>query len=261
MMNCRPLFLSAFCALCMLSLPSCYTTVHKYTWNRAKIIDEAYWVQDYVNIELWRVGNTVYAKGFLGPARGGQEWNDIPVRLSFVRGGAAPCFTPVSGRSKPVYIQLSDSYTTLRANLLKYRCVQPNIYRDDAFFISWYAPRYSPHLTELPAHAVRLNERGYNIERNNLLRGYEPHTDAHKYYAYPLGVMTAVAVDMPLSLAGNALLLGFGAVSAVTVAPIVLIYDACTQPSPSEKESAPDTGGMKDSGPADPGRKATKPKN
>ena len=56
-------------ALCLaaMGLSSCYSSLHKYVWNRAEIIDEAYWVQDEENIELYRVGDTVYAKGFIGP--------------------------------------------------------------------------------------------------------------------------------------------------------------------------------------------------
>ena len=62
-------------ALCLaaVGLSSCYSTLYKNAWNRAKIIDEAYWVQDEENIELYRVGDTVYAKGFIGPARGDQK--------------------------------------------------------------------------------------------------------------------------------------------------------------------------------------------
>ena len=52
-------------------------------------------------------------------------------------------------------------------------------------------------------------------------------TDAHKYYAYPLGAITAVAVDAPLSIAGTAATVAIGAVSL----PIGLTYrliESCT---------------------------------
>ena len=52
-------------------------------------------------------------------------------------------------------------------------------------------------------------------------------TDAHKYYAYPLGALTAVAVDAPLSIAGTAATVAIGVVSL----PIGLTYrlvESCT---------------------------------
>lgn len=64
-------------------------------------------------------------------------------------------------------------------------------------------------------------------------------TDAHKYYAYPLGVLTAVAVDAPLTLAANAVALGACAVGAVIVTPCAGVYDiyeACTQNAADAKQ-------------------------
>ena len=60
--------------------------------------------------------------------------------------------------------------------------------------------------------------------RNNRMH---PRTDAHKYYAYPLGALTAVAVDAPLSIAGTAATVAIGVVSL----PIGLTYrlvESCT---------------------------------
>ena len=69
----RKILVTASICLAAVGLSSCNSTFHKYAWNRAKVIDEAYWVQDEENIELYRVGDTVYAKGFIGPARGDQK--------------------------------------------------------------------------------------------------------------------------------------------------------------------------------------------
>ena len=44
----RILATTALCLAAMV-LSSCVTTVHRYAWNRAKVIDEAYWVQDEKN--------------------------------------------------------------------------------------------------------------------------------------------------------------------------------------------------------------------
>ena len=219
-------------ALCLaaVGLSSCYSTFHKYAWNRAKVIDEAYWVQDEENIELYRVGDTVYAKGFIGPARGDQKkgWQG---NLLNIRGGAYSCYTPVPEDSKPVYIQLNESYSELKADLQQSRRKFPDLYRNDFFHANWWNPALSPYLTALPAGAVHLSEKGRGSHIIGEYEGYKPHTDEHKYYAYPLGAITAVAVDAPLTLAGNALLLG-GAVVVLPFGGIYAIYDFCTQNAP-----------------------------
>lgn len=231
-------------ALCLaaLGLSSCYSTIYRYAWDRARIIDEAYWVQDSDNIELYRVGDTVYAKAFLGPARGEHKdaWRG---NMLCLRGGSYSCYTPIAERSKPVYIRLISSYSEHKSELQKNRQKNPECYRDDVFHVWWSTPECSPYLTSLPAGAIRLKERGEYDHYISESNGYKPHTDAHKYYAYPLGGITAVAVDAPLTLAGNALLLAAGAVMAVTTGPVVLIYDACTQnaaeTTPTPKSTTP----------------------
>ncbi len=219
-------------ALCLaaVGLCSCYSTFHKYAWNRAKVIDEAYWVQDEENIELYRVGDTVYAKGFIGPARGDQKkgWQG---NVQNLRGGAYSCYTPIPESSKPVYVEVRMSYSDLKEDLQQSRRKFPNLYQDDAFHVWWGTPSSSPYLTTLPASAVRLKERGYGDHYITESEGYEPHTDAHKYYAYPLGAITAVAVDAPLTIAGNALLLG-GAAVVLPLSGIYALYDFCTQNAP-----------------------------
>ncbi len=237
-------------ALCLaaLGLSSCVTTVHRYVWNRAKIVNEAYWVEDAENIELYRVGNTVYAKGFIGPARGGQTLDDIPAKLPALRGGATACFHPIREQSRPVYIKVTDTYTELRQRLEEGR-MMPRMKREneqsarpseEVFLVSWFSPESTPCLTQLPAGAVRLTERGWAAHSNiGRWSANTAHTDAHKYYAYPLGALIAVGVDVPLSLAGNALLLGGavgGAVVALPCAGVYAIYESCTQKAPEAVE-------------------------
>ncbi|MBR3927077.1 MAG: hypothetical protein IKJ58_09965 [Akkermansia sp.] len=243
----RFLTTSALC-LAALGLSSCVTTVHRYVWNRAKIVDEAYWVEDAENIELYRVGNTVYAKGFIGPARGGQTLDDIPAKLPALRGGATVCFNPIREQSRPVYIKVNSTYTELRQTLEEGHAetrmkmenghsVQPS---GEVFLVSWFSPESNPCLTQLPAGAIRLTERGWAAHSNiGRWSANTAHTDAHKYYAYPLGALIAVGVDVPLSLAGNALLLGGavgGAVVALPSAGVYAIYESCTQKAPEAVE-------------------------
>ena len=220
-------------ALCLaaVGLSSCVTTVHRYAWNRAKVIDEAYWVQDEKNIELYRVGDTVYAKGFIGPARGGQATDNIPARVYFTHGGAGPCFNPIEEQGRPVYIRVRDGYTKLRKDATSIYASSSGKNAGNVLYVHWYAPPYSFHLTELPAGAVRLTEHGSTGSGIEESDGYTPPTDAHTYYAYPLGAITAVAVDAPLTLAGNALLLG-GAVVGLPFIGIINCYESQTQNAP-----------------------------
>ena len=229
-------------ALCLaaVGLSSCVTTVHRYAWNRAKVIDEAYWVQDEKNIELYRVGDTVYAKGFIGPARGGQATDDIPARVYFTHGGAGPCFNPIEEQGRPVYIRVRDGYTKLRKDATSLYASSSGKNAGNVLYVHWYAPPYSFHLTELPAGAVRLTEHGSTGSGIEESDGYKPHTDAHKYYAYPLGALIAVGVDAPLTLAGNALLLG-GLAATIPCAGIFAVYEACSQNSPEEKSTTEPT--------------------
>ena len=222
----------ATAALCLaaMGLSSCYSTLHQYAWQRAKVIDEAYWVQDEENIELYRVGDTVYAKGFVGQARGDYS-NAWKGNMLCIRGGGYSHYTPVTNSGKPIYIQINQSYSELRADLQQNRRENPERQQDNAVSVSWRYPGSSPYLSSLPAGAVHLTERGNGAHYISEVEGYESHTDAHKYYAYPLGAITAVAVDAPLTIAGNALLLG-GATVVLPLSGIYALYDFCTQNAP-----------------------------
>ena len=226
---------SALC-LAAVGLSSCYSTLHQYAWQRAKVIDEAYWVQDEENIELYRVGDTVYAKGFVGQARGdySDAWRG---NMLYMRGGGHSHYTPVTNSGKPIYIQISQSYSELRADLQQNRRENPERYRDNAVSVRWSYPGSSPYLSSLPAGAVHLTERGNGTHYISEGEGYESHTDAHKYYAYPLGAIMAVAVDAPLTIAGNALLVG-GAVVGLPFIGIIDCYESQTQNAPTAETTA-----------------------
>ena len=151
--------------------------------------------------------------------------------MLYIRGGGYSHYTPVTNRGKPIYIQINQSYSELRADLQQNRRENPERYRDNAVSVRWRYPGISPYLASLPAGAVHLTERGNGAHYISEGEGYESHTDAHKYYAYPLGAIMAVAVDAPLTIAGNALLVG-GAVVALPFSAIYELYDYCTQNAP-----------------------------
>lgn len=95
-------------SMCTIGLSSCVSTVHRYVWNRAKIADEVFWVENPKNVQLFQVGKIYYAKGYLGPARGGQTTHDVPGFVLGMHGGSGPCFYPIRDKGKPVYFRLRE---------------------------------------------------------------------------------------------------------------------------------------------------------
>ena len=191
-------FFSKLLALAIaLSLSSCYTTVYCAVWNHAEVIDEAYWVEDTDNIELYRVGEKCYVKGFMGPARGGDK-DTLSIGIYGLDGCDRMVFTPIKEKAKTVYIRINSTASNIKerardAKKWKYRAA-----------VDWDKPKPSECLTELPSNAVRMNEKMVICDNEiSLLDGYESHRDAHRYYAYPLGAVILVAIDVPLTIIGN----------------------------------------------------------
>ena len=197
---------------------SCYTTVHQYFWQRAKVAESAWWVQDSENIELYRVGDAFYAKGYHGRARGcykGSPFNNVVHPHGM---GGFTTFCPIDSTGTPVYFRVED-YS--RDNILEAMTAG----KPSAIISLQNAGE--ANLTQLPPTAQLIPVRGKHTGSITTTPGSFNNdgkdvytTDDHKYYAYPLGALTAVVVDAPLTTACNAAVLG-GAVAAL---PASLIY-------------------------------------
>ncbi len=235
----KHLFLSKLLALaCVLFLSSCYTTVHRAVWNHAEVIDEVYWVEDEDNIEIYRVGEKCYVKGFMGPARGGVE-ADLPIGLYGLDGCNRIVFTPIKSKAKTVYIRLNSTASEIKerarnAKKWKYRAA-----------VDWSKPKPTECLTELPHNAVRMNEKMTILDNEiSLLNGYTSRRDAHRYYADPLGAAILVAVDVPLTIVGNVMFVSCSAVigSVIGISEWGQSFSKAQQPEPVEVKETPERG-------------------
>ena len=200
-------------------LSSCHTSVYQYVWQRAKVVDDV-WFQ-HPDGELYRVGNKVYSKVYR--ARGRGCYVGSPIHMMPVRNGMAT-YWPDDDNLQEVYLPLSDKSTAevLHAADNNIRCVTHVDISEDE----------SGDLSALPESAQKLTvivvlTQGAAPDRRMKGGHWKPHTDVHKYYAYPLGILTAVAVDAPLTIAGNCAV----AASCVVALPFVATYkliESCT---------------------------------
>ncbi|MBE6419074.1 MAG: hypothetical protein E7031_03000 [Akkermansiaceae bacterium] len=220
----------ACCLILSLMLSNCVSTVHRYVWNRAKVIDKAYWVEDRKNVELYQVGHAYYVKGFMGPARGGQTpiTKDAPASIIGMHGGAGRIYTPIQEQATPVYIRVYDY--SLDSTLAQ---AKSDAEKDGkGLWVTWDGT--SQYLETLPPHAQKVTQhKVFAFADIHELSHYQSRTDAHKYYAYPLGILLAVGVDIPLTLAGNVIL----AAGITAGAPVGLTCFASQQ---LQTQSTPD---------------------
>ena len=221
-------------ALCLaaVGLNSCCSQVHQYIWQKAKVAENAEWFDNNNSIDLYSDGKHVYAKGNRGTVRGCFIGGPIALLIPIHGGpGGHASFTPTNDDTSPIYYRLdADEVREVR---------QAEATGKQAVLIF---PFHREHAT-LPAHAKALNVKGETLEKMQIDNhpAYDedaPYTtDAHKYYAYPLGALTAVAVDAPLTLATNAVSLvgcAIGAAVALPCGGIFALYECCTQNTPEQ---------------------------
>ena len=218
-MNSRTIHLFT-AALCAMGLSGCYTNLHQYAWQRAKVVDEA-WFQP-AEAELYQAGSTFYTKAYHGPGRG--CYVGYPFRWAMLRGTGMATFCPDEEKAEAVYLPLTKQSAADVQNSLDKGA--PYVIRVEICEDS------GGDLKQLPDSARLLPVKTFcnlGVTADRTLRNHRmhPRTDAHKYYAYPLGALTAVAVDAPLSIAGTAATVAIGVVSL----PIGLTYrlvESCT---------------------------------
>ena len=188
-------------ALLSFTLNSCYSSVCLYTWNRAEVA-EAIWVPEPDAAELYRVGESVYVKGLRGKVRGCQEGAPFHSLLGH---DSISTWEPISDENETVYLKVRDD-------------IAKRI-RTGGIYVLEHKSEYL--LTTLPSHAELLPGKGrmkkaktkYQHRRIREPRlCSRPRPDVHAFYAYPVGVLTAVVVDAPCTVVMNAGALVIGAV-------------------------------------------------
>ena len=240
-------------ALCLaaVGLSSCYSNIHQYVWQKAKVAEGGEWLDAQNSMELFSEGTHIYAKVNQGKMRGCCKGAPIGTFLPLHGSGAGYAYyAPIKESATPIYYRLSsaDAARVRRTHAAGSEYVQIEL--------------WSGLATSLPSAARPLKVKGTTPVSYPIINGESlararidaiPYTtDAHKYYAYPLGVLTAVAVDAPITLATNAVALGVGAVGAAVALPcggIYALYESCTQNAP-DAESAPESATPSQSSPS-----------
>ena len=240
-------------ALCLaaVGLSSCYSNIHQYVWQKAKVAEGGEWLDNPDKIDLFSDGKHIYAEGKQGNMRGCCIGAPIGTFLPLHGSGAGYAYyAPIKESATPIYYRLSsaDAAKVRKAHAGGTECVQIEL--------------RPGQVVPLPSAALPYKVKGKTAVSYPIIHGESlaraciddiPYTtDAHKYYAYPLGVLTAVAVDAPITLATNAVALGVGAVGAAVALPcggIYALYESCTQNAP-DAESAPESATPSQSSPS-----------
>ena len=225
-----------------MGLSSCYSNIHQYVWQKAKVAEGGEWLDNPNKIDLFSDGKHIYAEGQQGNMRGCCKGAPIGTFLPLHGSGAGYAYyAPIKESASPIYYRLSpaDAAKVRKAHAGGTECVQIEL--------------RPGQVVPLPSAARPLKVKGTTTLSYPIINGESleraciddiPYTtDAHKYYAYPLGVLTAVAVDAPITLATNAVALGVGAVGAAVALPcggIFALYESCTQNAP-DAEFAPES--------------------
>ena len=193
-------------------LSSCYSSFCGYIWNRAEVA-EATWIPEPDKAELYRVGDDFYAKACRGKVRGCQS-GGMPFH-SIAFDASLNSWQPLSVENETIYLKVRRLSRCIENN------EKPHRYR-------LYDDR-SSLLTTLPAHAVRLNGPGIlprvktewqYRELRKPVPCTEPTIDAHALYAWPLGLATAIVVDVPCSIVMSA-----GAAAGAVLSIPYIIYE------------------------------------
>ena len=214
-----------------LLMSSCWSTVSSYAWEHAKVAEQAWWVAEDDPIELYAAGNKVYAKGYKGSARG--CYKGVPFFIAGF-GDGHDFVRPEQEGAEVVYLPLQHTKEAA--------ALQAEAAGKQEVEIRLAAPRYST--AQLPRNARKMNVAGccnnpayaITVSEDDFWHSSNPPlpTDAHKYYAYPIGAALFVAVDVPLTLASSAI-----GVGVVAVALPHNLYRACVQQGGETQSSLP----------------------
>ena len=156
----------------LLLLSSCSCNLHKHILYRGYVNDRV--VSYDGKAPLYQVGNRVYAQGIVGPARGcgKYDYNSTFIKYCIDTDSATPIYLPISLRSSR------------------------EILRGETHLNGVWDDKREP-LTTLPANAKKLKSRHIC----GLLREEgTSRLDAHALYAFPLGALTAVGIDLPVTI-------------------------------------------------------------
>lgn len=214
---------------------SCVQRLHREIWRGAKVVDQAWWVNQPIDAELYRVGNAVYTPGIIGQGRGCLVKRDY-VPLS----PPTKSYCPVEGKTQPGFIRLDDASAA--------KVLQAVAAGERGEILCSISFCHSPesHLTRLPRGAKLLPVRAYSCVRcvDQPYMEERAEADAQKYWRYPLSAITALGVDLPAMIVGNAAVVAVAVITSPITVPIAVgeaIEQACYSPASSVPTNAEPT--------------------
>ena len=215
-------------ALCLaaVGVSSCVSQNCQTIWRGAYEIDKVWWVEgtgdDTTPIYLFN--GAYYALGKMGPAKGTLTTSGTPFEP------LDEAYWPILEKAERAYLRLDEESAQLVQAALLAKEQPPQGVRVA------FSRDTAQHLTTLPQGARRLSVAANAHEgRWGLYTATEEledsvHTTSEKYWRYPLSILTAVAVDVPLTLLGNTVL----GVGMVVTSPVRLL-DYFSHEAPGEQ--------------------------
>lgn len=216
-MNTRSFIFSAVLGLLsLLILSSCVSQHSQKIWHGAQVVDKAWWVEaGDGTTPLYRCGDAYYALGKTGSAKGCLKKTYIP-------------FEPMETSYCPMPETVQSTY--LRLNAEATLAVRNAMAKGEGGTIELASPfscHAEEHLTHAPRGLVKL-PLSLVVWNKGRLYAATPqladsaHATSAKYWRYPLSVLTAVTVDAPLTIAGNAVIASVFLVTSPITVPIAI---------------------------------------
>ena len=211
---------SAIC-LALLGLSSCISQNCQIIWRGAYEIDKVWWIEGTGDdiTPIYLCNGAYYALGKMGPAKGALSTSGTPFEP------LDEDYWPIPEKEETAYLRLDGESAQLVQAAL-----QENEQPAQGVRVA-FSRDASQHLKTLPQGARRLSVAANAREgRWGLYTATEKledsaHSTSEKYWRYPLSVLTAVAIDAPLTLLGNAVLGGGLVVTAPVTLPILIFME------------------------------------
>ena len=206
----------ATCALCLATVgqSSCVSQNCRSIWRGAYEVDKVWWVEGTSDnsTPIYHYNGAYYALGKMGPAKGTLKSPGTAFERDYY---------PIEEKSETAYLRL-DEESSLRVKSAMWEKSQESQ-------IVTFSRDAGQHLSNMPQVAVLLPVAAYVARGQwNAYTATEKledsaHTTSEKYWRYPLSILTAVVVDVPLTLLGNTAL-GVGTVVTAPVTLPILIW-------------------------------------
>lgn len=202
-------------SLAAVGVSSCISQNCQTIWRGAYEIDKVWWVEGTGDntTPIYRYNGNYYVLGKMGPAKGTLTTSGTPFE------SLDEAFWPIQEKAETAYLRLDEESTQLVQAALQAKEQPPQGVRVA------FSRDSSHHLSTLPQGArrqpvaVNAHEGRWGLYTATEELEDSVHTTSEKYWRYPLSILTAVAVDVPLTLLGNTVL----GVGMVVTSPVRLL--------------------------------------